>query len=176
MFLVAMCQHVSGACPSHSRPVLSLSEASWKYAELSHSTPPFLTLCFHKKDLLLTPRLLRVWPILPPLGHILSVKHYQADNGRFSDKEFLAACNNCNQTIEFCGFDTHHQNEINKNRNKQLTQTARVLLLHGMRMWPQMLDQMLWPFAIKAAAERMNSLYIDTDGYTPKSKFYCVNI
>jgi hypothetical protein len=45
-----------------------------------------------------------------------------------------------------------------------------------MKMWPQMVDQMLWPFAIKAAAERMNSLHIDTDGHTPESKFYIVNI
>jgi hypothetical protein len=27
-----------------------------------------------------------------------SVKHYQADNSQFSDSEFLAACNNLNQT------------------------------------------------------------------------------
>jgi hypothetical protein len=43
-------------------------------------------------------------------------------------------------------------------------------------MWPQMVDQIFWPFAIKAAAERMNSLQIDTEGHTPKSKFYGVNI
>ncbi len=66
--------------------------------------------------------------------------------------------------------------ELSKKRNKQLTQTARVLLLHGMRKCPQMVDQMFWPFAIKAAAERMNSLHIDTDGHTPESKFYGVNI
>ncbi len=63
-----------------------------------------------------------------------SVKHFQADNGQFSDKEFLDACNNLNQTNEFCGVGAHHQNGITKNRNKQLTQTARVLLLHGMRL------------------------------------------
>jgi hypothetical protein len=45
-----------------------------------------------------------------------------------------------------------------------------------MRMWPQMVDQMFWPFAIKAAAKVMNSLHIDTDGHTPKSKVYSVNI
>jgi hypothetical protein len=46
-----------------------------------------------------------------------------------------------------------------------------------MRMWPQMLDQILfWPFAIKAVAERMNSLHIDTDGHTPESQFCGVNI
>jgi hypothetical protein len=105
-----------------------------------------------------------------------SVKHYQADNGQFSDNEFLAICNNLHQTIEFCGVGAHHQNGIVENKNKQLTQAARVLLLHGMRMWPQMVDQMLWPFAIKAAAERMNSLHIDTEGHTPESKFYGVNI
>jgi hypothetical protein len=105
-----------------------------------------------------------------------SVKHYQADNGWFSDNEFLAACNNLNQTIEFCRVSAHHQNGIVKNRNKQLTQTARVLLLNGMRMWPQLIDQMFWLFAIKAAAERMKSLHIDTEGHTPESKFYGVNI
>jgi hypothetical protein len=46
-----------------------------------------------------------------------SVKHYQADNGQFLDKEFLAACNNLNQIIEFFGVGAHHQNEIIKNRN-----------------------------------------------------------
>jgi hypothetical protein len=104
------------------------------------------------------------------------VKHYQVDNGQFSDKEFLAACNNLNQTIEFCRVGAHHQNGIIENRNKQLTQIARVFLLHGMRMWPQMVDQMFRPFAIKASAEKMNSLHIDTDGHTPKSKFYGFNI
>jgi hypothetical protein len=76
MFLVVTCQHASGAsgaCQSHSRPVLSLREASRKYVELSLNTPPFLTLQFHEKDLTPTPNLLRIRPILPPLGHILSV-------------------------------------------------------------------------------------------------------
>ncbi len=105
-----------------------------------------------------------------------SVKHYQADNGQFSDNEFLAACKNLNQTIDFCGVGAHHQNGIVKNRNKQLTQTARVLLLHSMRMWPQMVDQMFWLFAIKAAAERTDSLHIDSEGHTPESIVYGVNI
>jgi hypothetical protein len=44
MFLTVLCQHASGACMSHSHPVLNLHEASQKYVELSPSTPPFLTL------------------------------------------------------------------------------------------------------------------------------------
>jgi hypothetical protein len=59
-------------CQFHSRPVLSLCEASRKYVEFSPSTLPLLTLQFHEKDLTLTPSLLQIRPILPPLGHILS--------------------------------------------------------------------------------------------------------
>jgi hypothetical protein len=47
-----------------------------------------------------------------------SVKHFQANNGQFSDNEFLVAYNNLNQTIEFCEVGAHHQNGIIKNRNK----------------------------------------------------------
>jgi hypothetical protein len=59
MFLAVRCQHASGACQSHFCPLLSLREASRKYVELSPSTPPFLTLQFHKKDLPPTPNLLQ---------------------------------------------------------------------------------------------------------------------
>ncbi len=60
MFLAVTCQHASGACQSHSRPVLNLREASRKYVELSPSTSPFLTLRFYEKDLMPTPNLLQI--------------------------------------------------------------------------------------------------------------------
>ncbi len=60
MFLAVTCQHASGACQSHSRPVLNLREALRKYTELSTSTPPFLTLQFYEKDLTPTPNLLQI--------------------------------------------------------------------------------------------------------------------
>ncbi len=67
------CQHVSGTCQSHFHSVQSLHKTSRNYMEFSCSTAPFLTLRFSEKDLLPTPRLLQVRPILPPLRHILSV-------------------------------------------------------------------------------------------------------
>jgi hypothetical protein len=60
MFLAVTCQHASGVCQSHSRPVLNLREASRKYIELSPSTLPFLTLQFYEKDLMPTPNLLQI--------------------------------------------------------------------------------------------------------------------
>jgi starvation-inducible outer membrane lipoprotein len=79
------------------------------------------------------------------------VKHYHADNGRFADNGFLEAVNTKNQKITFCGVGAHHQNGIIENKNIIL-KGARTLLLHGMGMWPQMINSMFWPFAFKAMA------------------------
>ena len=56
------------------------------------------------------------------------------------------------------------------------TLAARTLLLHGIRMWPQMIDTMLWPFAFKAAAERHNQLSLTTTGETPFSILHNVPV
>ena len=96
-------------------------------------------------------------------------KHYHANNGRFSDNVFVSAVNGKDQNITFCGVGAHHQNRIIENKNKILTTGGRTLLLQGRRMWPNVIDKMFWPFAIKAVAERLNSLQVDLTGQTPES-------
>jgi len=105
-----------------------------------------------------------------------TVRHYHADNGRFADNGFIDSINDSDQKITFCGVGAHHQNGIVENKNKILTQGARTLLLHGMRMWPQMVDEMFWPFALKAVAERLNTLQIDSLGRTPESILHGIDI
>ena len=105
-----------------------------------------------------------------------TVKHYQADNNRFAYNDFIDAINKKDKNIRFCGFGAHHQNCIVKNNNKILTTSARKLLLHGMRMWPQMIDKMFWPFSMKDIAERLNSLHIYHKGRNPESIFHGVNV
>ena len=78
-----------------------------------------------------------------------TIKHYQADNGRFSDNCFIGVINQKNQQINFFEVGAHHQNGIVENKNKILTNGARTLLLHGMIMWPQIIDEMFYPFAMK---------------------------
>ena len=90
-----------------------------------------------------------------------TVLHCHADNVRFSENGFVESINSKDQKITFCGVGAHHQNGIVKNKNKLLTNGARAMFLHGIRMWPQMIDEMFWPFAIKAFTERHTSLYID---------------
>ncbi|KAL7528961.1 hypothetical protein ACHAXR_004541, partial [Thalassiosira sp. AJA248-18] len=108
--------------------------------------------------------------------HQRTVKHWHADNGAFAHNSFLNSVNAKDQTITFCGVGAHHQNGIIENKNKMLTLGARTLLLHGIRMWPQMIDTMFWPFAMKAAAERHNCLSIDGNNCTPASLLYNVPV
>jgi hypothetical protein len=57
-----------------------------------------------------------------------------------------------------------------------LTLAARTLLLHGIRMWPQMIDTMFWSFAFKAAAERNNLLSLNGQDQTPLSILHDVPV
>ena len=102
------------------------------------------------------------------------VKSYRADNGRFADSKWQESCDRLGQELSFCGVGNHRQNGKIEAKNKQLTLSARTLLLHGMRLWPEMISTYFWPFAMKAAAEAHNKLAVDADGNTPESRLYGV--
>ena len=104
------------------------------------------------------------------------VKSYRCDNGRFADKAWLDDCNLHQQAVSFCGVGHHSQNGKIEAKNKFLTLTARTLLLHGMRMWPEMISTYLWPFAMKAAADRHNTLHLDEDGLSPEAKLHGISM
>ncbi len=75
------------------------------------------------------------------------------------------------QCITFCGVGAHHQNGIMENTIKQLTLVSRTILIHAQSHWPEYITTMLWPFALKAAQDRLNQLNIGFDGRTPDMKF-----
>ena len=97
----------------------------------------------------------------------VTAQAYHADNGRFADKGFIDACRLEKQLITFCGVGAHHQNGIAERYIKSLTLGGRTLLLHAKRMLPEYMSTILWPFAIKCYAERMNHLTWKSDGRTP---------
>jgi hypothetical protein len=105
-----------------------------------------------------------------------TVKHYHVDNSSFAHKGFLDKVNCKDQKITFCAIRAHHQNGIIENKNRILTLSARTLLLHGIRMWPQMIDTIFWPFAFKAAAKQHNLLLLSSYGQTPLSVFHDVTV
>ena len=107
-------------------------------------------------------------------GADCEVRSYRADNGRFADSKWQESCDKLGQGLTFCGVGNHRQNGKIEAKNKQLTLAARTLLLHGMRLWPEMISTYFWPFAMKAAAEAHNKLAIDADGNTPESRLFGV--
>ena len=104
--------------------------------------------------------------------HGKSVKRYHTDNGRYADKGFLEDTNSKDQSITFCGVRAHHQNGIVERRIRLITEISRTLLLRAQRPWPECITIMLWPFAVKAAVDRLNNLTIDLNGQRPASRFY----
>jgi hypothetical protein len=86
----------------------------------------------------------------------VTINSYHADNGRFADAGFQQAVKDSNQKISYCAVRAHHQNGIVERRIKELTLISWTLLLHAKRHWPNYITTMLWPFALKEAAYRLN--------------------
>ena len=61
----------------------------------------------------------------------IDISHYHGDNGRFAEPLFVQDCKDKLQRITFCGVGAHHQNGVTENTIKQLTLSARTLLLHA---------------------------------------------
>ena len=61
-------------------------------------------------------------------------------------------------------------------KKKLLTNGERTLLLHVTRMWPHIIDEIFWPFAIKSVAERHKILQVDHNGCMPNSILHRVEV
>ena len=99
------------------------------------------------------------------------ISHYHADNGRFQESLFVDDVKLNAQTISFCAVNAHHQNGIVERHNRTLTESARTMLLHAERLWPEAVTQMLWPFALKYAAHIHNNLSLNSHGKSPSERF-----
>jgi hypothetical protein len=105
----------------------------------------------------------------------VTIDSYRADNGRFADSGFQQAIKDCNQKITYCAVGAHHQNGIVERRIKELTLISRTLLLHAKRHWPNYITTMMWPFALKEAAYRLNRLSLRSDGRSCEATFFDVD-
>ena len=83
--------------------------------------------------------------------HNVRVLHYHADNGRFSDNAFMEEVRKQQQTISFCGVNSHFQNGIAEKRIRDLQEKARTALLHAQNRWKEAIHVSLWPFALTEA-------------------------
>ena len=66
--------------------------------------------------------------------HGYAIKEWHADNGRYTEKDFVDAVHVAGQTITYCGVGAHHQNGIAESSIKHCTLQARILLLHAKKI------------------------------------------
>ncbi len=85
-----------------------------------------------------------------------SVKCYHTDNGIFASKDFRSNCIQQNQRIKFCGVNAHHQNGIVERYIRTITERARSMLIHAMISWPDIIQEHLWPYALRLAVDLHN--------------------
>ena len=90
--------------------------------------------------------------------HAVRIMHYHCDNGRFADRVFLDDVCKAGQTITFCGVGAHHQNGVAERRIRDITKSARTMLLHAAHQWPKTITSNLWPQALKHATNVRNAL------------------
>ena len=84
----------------------------------------------------------------------------------------MASLNANNQAITFCGIGAHHQNGIVERRIQTFTKISRTIFFHAQQYWPECVNTILCPFAVKADIERLNFLQLDMDGNKATAKFY----
>ena len=103
--------------------------------------------------------------------HGVSVQHYHADNGRFKDNAFVTHCHSCGQRLSFCGVNAHFQNGIAEKAIRDLTESARKMLLFAKSRWPDAVDMSIWPYALRQAAYNDSIVPNDDNGLSKLDRF-----
>ncbi len=87
----------------------------------------------------------------------VQIKKYHADNGVYASKVFKSSCDALNQTYDFSGVGAKHQNGVAERMIGTITRRARTMLLHATILWPSIISEDLWPFALKMAVDVHNA-------------------
>jgi hypothetical protein len=99
------------------------------------------------------------------------VKHYHADNGRFTDNLFMKAIDDQGQSIAFCGVNAHFQDGIAVKRVRNLQDLTRTVMLHASGKWPRAFSSHVWPYALRCVNEALISAPRGTDGKSADDLF-----
>ena len=69
----------------------------------------------------------------------VTLRHIHSDNGIFTNKAFKDNVELSNQTHSFCGVGAYWQNGVIERFIGVITTRARMMLLHAMDMWPDVI-------------------------------------
>ena len=100
------------------------------------------------------------------------IKGYRGDNGVYKSNMFRKACEDMNQTLDFCGVGAHHHNGVAERAIRTISTCARTMILHAMIHWPEQTSLDLWPFAVDYAVFLWNRMPREKSGVSPLELFY----
>ena len=98
------------------------------------------------------------------------VRHHHEDNGTYDVAEHREETNKNKQTLTFCGVDSNNQNGRAENRVKIICNPARVILIHAIHRWPEVVKESLWPYSIPLATCIRKNHKINKQRTTPIEK------
>jgi hypothetical protein len=85
------------------------------------------------------------------------IKSIRAGNGVYAAQAFRDSCLKHQQKLTFCAVGAHWQNGIAERFIGTVTERARTILLHAMHRWPSVIQEELWPFAVRHAVAFHNA-------------------
>ena len=106
----------------------------------------------------------------------VKIKHYHADNGRFSDNNFLHAVAKESQTINYCGVNAHFQNGKSENCIRDLQKQTRKKLHHEKSRWPSSVELALWTYELRQATHLINCLPYKEDTSSPLERLSNISV
>ena len=106
----------------------------------------------------------------------VTIKHYHADNGRFSDNAFIQDCQTNRQILSYCGVNARFQNGIAERRIRDLQERTRNSMLYAMNKWRKMVIINLWPYAMRHANDVANATPRKGQDLSPLEMFSGVEI
>jgi hypothetical protein len=86
----------------------------------------------------------------------VTIKKFRADNGIFNSNAWNQTCDILHQQKDYCGVNAHHQNGIVERQIWTIVDRSRMMLLHAIHKWPDVIHVYLWPFALKLAVDLHN--------------------
>ncbi len=97
-------------------------------------------------------------------NHFVTIEHYHADNGHTTDNSFISHCSQRQQWLTYCRVNAQFQNSLAERAIRDITKGGRKQLLHAMARWPQVVDLVLWPYALRYAVHIFNTAPVLPDG------------
>ena len=101
----------------------------------------------------------------------IRIHHYHADNGRFTDKDFIQDCQKQSQGLTYCGVNAQFQNGIVEKKICDLQEQTWTMMLHALCKWSLMLSIHLWPYGLRIANNISNSTPCKDSNISPIKLF-----